>query len=114
MFKCCFNYWNYNYIYILNPKKQLIRRRLWWKYNSRRKKETVFAYKYDWQCSTKFSKEQEKASFLDENIVFVLEGYGNVYYSHDFVNKLTAGEEFTYWAYNKEAAISQGYKKEKC
>lgn len=76
--------------------------------------EPTCAYKYDWQCSNHFSKEEAKAKFLDENIVFVLEGYGNVYYSYDCVDKLTEGEDFTFWAYNKEAAISQGYKKGKC
>lgn len=56
----------------------------------------------------------EKADFLDKNIVFVLEGYGNKYYTYDCVKKITNGEEYSYWAYNKEAAKSNGYKKGTC
>lgn len=57
---------------------------------------------------------RQKFDFFDENIVFVLKGYGNVYYSYDCVQQITSGEEYEYWAYNKEAAISQGYKKGSC
>ena len=54
---------------------------------------------------------QEKAEFLDENIVFVLDGYGKYYYTYDQVQQVTQGKEYSYWAYNTEAAISKGYKK---
>lgn len=57
---------------------------------------------------------KEKADFLNNNIVFVLEGYGNVYYTYDCVKKITGNEEYRYWAYNQEAAISKGFKKAKC
>lgn len=57
-------------------------------------------------------KYEEKAKFLDENIVFVLDGYANYYYTYDQVQQVTQGvDEYTYWAYNKEQAISRGYKK---
>ncbi len=58
-------------------------------------------------------KNENKAKFLDENIVFVINGYGNYYYTYDCVQKITSGS-YTYWAYNKEAAISKGYKKGTC
>ena len=57
---------------------------------------------------------QEKLDFFDENIVFVLEGYENYYYTYDCVQKITGGEEYSYWSYNKEAAISKGYQKGTC
>ena len=56
---------------------------------------------------------KEKLDFFDENIVFVIEGYGDYYYSYDCVQRVTSGE-YTYWAYNKEAAISKGYRKGTC
>lgn len=57
------------------------------------------------------AKYKEKADFLDENIVFVLDGYGNYYYTYDQMEIVTQGvEEFEYWAYNEEYAISKGYK----
>ena len=53
---------------------------------------------------------QVKADFYDENIVFVLEGYGKYYYTYDQVKQVTQGKTYSYWAYNKEAAIGEGYK----
>lgn len=57
---------------------------------------------------------KEKADFLDDNIVFVLEGYGNVYYTYDCVKKITNGNSYEYWAFNPEQAIARGYKEAKC
>lgn len=57
---------------------------------------------------------KEKLSFLDENIVFVLEGYGNKYWTYDCVQQITNGEEYSFWAYNINAAKGQGYKKGTC
>ena len=34
----------------------------------------------------------------------VLDGYGNYYYTYDQVQQVTQGKEYSYWAYNKEAA----------
>lgn len=56
------------------------------------------------------SKNSKKIEFLDENIVFVLDGYGNYYYTYDQVQQVTQGKSYSYWAYNKESAIGQGYK----
>ncbi len=53
-----------------------------------------------------------KIEFYDENIVFVIDGYGNYYYTYDQMEQVTQGiDEYSYWAYNKEQAISLGYKK---
>lgn len=57
---------------------------------------------------------QKKLEFFDEHIVFVIEGYGNKYYTYDCVQDITNGERYNYWAYNTEAAKSQGYKKGTC
>lgn len=56
----------------------------------------------------------DKLDFFDENIVFVLEGYGNYYYSYDCVEKITNGNDYTYWAYNKQQAIAKGYIEGSC
>lgn len=61
-----------------------------------------------------WSYTNEKLDFFDENIVFVIEGYGNYYYTYDCVQKITDGEEYSYWAYNKEAAKGNGYQKGTC
>lgn len=54
---------------------------------------------------------EEKADFLDDRIVFVIDGYGNYYYTYDQMNTVTQGiGEYTFWAYNKEQAISRGYR----
>lgn len=50
----------------------------------------------------------DKAKFLDENIVFVIEGYGDYYYTYDEMMRVVEGE-FSFWAYNKEQAIALGY-----
>ena len=44
--------------------------------------------------------------------MFVIDGYGNYYYTYDQMEQVTQGiDEYSYWAYNKEQAISLGYKK---
>lgn len=55
-------------------------------------------------------KNSSKAEFLDENIVFVIDGYGKYYYTYDQMKQVTQGTEYSYWAYNKEQAIANGYK----
>ena len=53
----------------------------------------------------------EKAKFLDERIVFVIDGFGNYYYTYDEMISVTQQlDEFEFWAYNTEQAISLGYK----
>ena len=55
-------------------------------------------------------KATEKAEFLDENIVFVIDGYGDYFYTYDEMMIVTAGKgEFSYWAFNKDQAINLGY-----
>lgn len=57
------------------------------------------------------TKNQIKVKFFDDNIVFVLDGYGRYYYNYDQVQQVTQGvSEYTYWAYNKEQAINLGYR----
>lgn len=56
---------------------------------------------------------KEKLDFFDENIVFVIEGYGDYYYSYDCMVDSIDGD-YNYWAYNKEQAIYRGYKKGSC
>ena len=52
----------------------------------------------------------EKADFLDERIVFIIDGFGNYYYTYDEMKSLTKHlVEYEYWAYNTEQAIYLGY-----
>lgn len=56
-------------------------------------------------------KNSAKIEFFDENIVFVIDGYGNYYYTYDQMETVTQGVgEYSYWAYNKEQAIGLGYR----
>lgn len=56
------------------------------------------------------SKNSRKIKFFDENVVFVLDGYGRYYYTYDQMAQVTQGKSFTYWAYNLEQAIDLGYR----
>ncbi len=53
-----------------------------------------------------------KLDFFDDNIVFQIEGFGN-YYSYDCMMQKVNGD-YSYWAYNKEAAISKGLRAGGC
>ena len=56
---------------------------------------------------------KEKLEFMDDNIVFKIKGFGNYYYTYDcMMNKVNGSYE--YWAYNKEAAISEGLRPGGC
>lgn len=55
----------------------------------------------------------DKLDFMDENIVFKIEGFGNYYYTYDCMISKVNGP-YTYWAYNKEAAISIGLRAGGC
>ena len=57
----------------------------------------------------KYQTKDEKINFYDKNIVFVLDGYGNYYYTYDQMKQVTQGKSYSYFAYNKEAAIANGY-----
>ena len=54
-----------------------------------------------------------KINFYDNHVVFVVEGLGNYYYTYDCMMKKVNGS-FTYWAYNREAAIERGYYEGSC
>lgn len=53
---------------------------------------------------------REKCGFFDKNIVFVIEGYGNYYYTYDQMEQVTQGKSYSYWAYNVEQAKGLGYR----
>ena len=55
-----------------------------------------------------------KVEFIDKNVVFVIKGFGNYYYTYDCMMKKVGNNSFTYWAYNAEQAIDRGYKKGEC
>ena len=54
--------------------------------------------------------EAAKAEFLDEHIVFVIDGYENYYYTYDAMMEVVSDQwEYSFWAYNIEQAQSLGY-----
>ena len=57
---------------------------------------------------------ENKLEFFDESVVYVIEGFGNYYYSYDCMMKKVGNNEFTYWAYNPEAAQDAGYREGGC
>ena len=57
---------------------------------------------------------ERKLEFFDESIVFKIEGFGNYYYTYDCMMKKVGNNNFTYWGYNKEAAISEGLRAGGC
>lgn len=60
--------------------------------------------------TTDNTEVSEKLEFYDENIVFVIDGYGDYYYTYDQMVKVTKDDDYyEYWAYNKEQAIDLGY-----
>jgi len=63
------------------------------------------------ELEEKIRKNNAKINFFDENVVFVIDGYGRYYYTYDQMEQVTQGTSFEYWAYNKEQAIDLGYKK---
>ena len=56
---------------------------------------------------------KNKLDFMDDNIVFKIEGFGNYYYTYDCMMQKVNGS-YSYWAYNKEAAISTGLRAGGC
>lgn len=56
---------------------------------------------------------KEKLKFIDDNIVFEIEEFGKYYYSYDCMMKKVDGN-FSFWAYNKNAAIDAGLKEGSC
>ena len=56
-----------------------------------------------------YNKNHEKLDFYDENIVFVVEGYGDYYFTYNQMIEEVEEDEYSFWAYNKELAIDLGY-----
>lgn len=56
-----------------------------------------------------YLKKDVKLNFYDEHIVFVLDGYGNYYYTYDQMKQVTQGKKYSFWAYTDVAAKSRGY-----
>lgn len=56
---------------------------------------------------------KNKLDFIDNNIVFRIEGFGNYYYSYDCMVQKVNGT-YTYWAYNKEKAAYEGLRPGGC
>lgn len=78
-----------------------------WAYNEEQAK-TLNYVKSNVNVSNGWSSE--KADFLDEYIVFIIDGFGNYYYTYDEMILATQQmDEYSYWAYNIEQAISLGY-----
>lgn len=80
----------------------------YWAYN----KEQAISLNYiSSNINISYGSSYEKAEFLDENIVFVIDGFGNCYYTYDeMISATRQMDEYEYIAYNKEQAISLGYK----
>lgn len=57
---------------------------------------------------------KNKLDFIDNKIVFVLEGDNTYYYTYDCVQTLTNGNHYKFLAFNEESAKSKGYKKGIC
>lgn len=57
---------------------------------------------------------KNKLEFYDKSVVYVIEGYGNYYYTYDCMIKKVGNDSFTYWTYNPEAARDEGYKEGSC
>lgn len=57
---------------------------------------------------------KEKIDFYDESVVYVIEGFGNYYYSYDCMRKKVGNNHFSYWTYNPEAAQDEGYREGGC
>jgi len=56
----------------------------------------------------KYEEIKDKADFMDNNIVFVIDGDDTHYYTYNEM-MLLEDYEFTYWAYNIENAVYLGY-----
>lgn len=75
-------------------------------YNNIKEKYSTLKKEYE-------EKEEEytsKIEFFDEHVVFVIEGYGNYYYTYDEMEQVTQGKNYSFWAYNIDQAKNLGYK----
>lgn len=58
---------------------------------------------------TEYLKKDIKLNFYDEHIVFILDGYGNYYYTYDQMKQVTQGKKYSFLAYTDVVAKSRGY-----
>lgn len=84
----------------------------------RRIKELENSYEYlsddYWDERKENMVLKDKSDFMDEYIVFVLDGYGNYYYTYNCMKEVTEGKEYSFWVYSINNAIAKGYKPFKC
>jgi len=57
---------------------------------------------------------EDKLDFIDQHIVFQIEGYGKYYYTYDCMIKKVGDKEFEFLAHNEEFAKMEGLKKGSC
>ena len=55
-----------------------------------------------------------KLNFLNNKIVFVIDGYEKYYMDYDCMRRKTLNTQYSFLAFNEENAIRQGYKKYNC
>ena len=77
-------------------------------YNILKTKYETLSKEYS-EKKTEYILKDSKIKFYDEHIVFVLDGYGNYYYTYDEMKQVTQGKSYSCRAYNEEAAIVRGY-----
>ena len=56
------------------------------------------------------SKLKSKCYFFDKYVVFVIDGYGNYYYTYDQMEQVTQGKQYSFYVYSYKEAISRGYR----
>ena len=87
------------------------------KNNLNSKSELAKSYKEDLDRLTRghdVGYIEDKLDFFDDSVVFVIEGFGNYYYSYDCMMQKVGTNAFTFWAYNPEAARDNGYREGGC
>ena len=77
-------------------------------YNNMKTRHETLSKEYS-EKEKEYIYKDSKIKFYDEHIVFVLNGYGNYYYTYDEVQQVTQGKAYTGKAYNIEQAIGLGY-----
>lgn len=78
--------------------------------NNIKEKKVVKYEESEPECSI---YDKQKLDFYDSSVVFVVEGLGNYYYTYDCMMQKVSGD-YTFWAYNREAAIDEGYVEGSC
>ena len=57
--------------------------------------------------------DNDKLQFFDDNIVFVIDGFDDYYYTYDCMMKKVSGN-YSYLAFNVDEAINKGYREGSC